>query len=142
MGVGPECTKIAHRRLLAIFTAHEGIAGNTAARTIFTHFLRRNRGFSSQRKSRILGSQKIARFFRERSKSPPQPQRSARFWCTQGGTLGPRLGLLDTVWRVKEAPKQGGGCTNRKIANCNDLKACWDGDLHCRTPTRLQLKGL
>ena len=37
----PECTKIAHRRLLAIFTADEGIAGNSAARTIFTHFLRR-----------------------------------------------------------------------------------------------------
>ena len=40
-----ECTKIAHRRSLAIFTAEEGIAGNSAARTIFTHFLRRkNRG--------------------------------------------------------------------------------------------------
>ena len=44
-GVGSECTKIAHRRSLAIFTADEGIAGNSAARTIFTHFLRRrNRG--------------------------------------------------------------------------------------------------
>ena len=42
---GPECTKIAHRRSLAIFTADEGIAGKSAARTIFTHFLRRrNRG--------------------------------------------------------------------------------------------------
>ena len=41
----PECTKIAHRRSLAIFTADEGIAGNSAARSIFTHFLRRrNRG--------------------------------------------------------------------------------------------------
>ena len=41
----PECTKIAHRRSLAIFTADEGIAGNSAARIIFTHFLRRrNRG--------------------------------------------------------------------------------------------------
>ena len=40
-----ECTKIAYRRSLAIFTADEGIAGNSAARTIFTHFLRRrNRG--------------------------------------------------------------------------------------------------
>ena len=37
----PECTKIAHRRSLAIFTADEGIAGNSAARTIFTHFIRR-----------------------------------------------------------------------------------------------------
>ena len=38
-------TKIAHRRSLAIFTADEGIAGNSAARTIFTHFIRRrNRG--------------------------------------------------------------------------------------------------
>ena len=42
---GPECTKIAHRRSLAIFTADEGIAGNSAVRTIFTHFIRRrNRG--------------------------------------------------------------------------------------------------
>ena len=41
----PECTKIAHRRSLAIFAADEGIAGNSAARTIFTHFIRRrNRG--------------------------------------------------------------------------------------------------
>ena len=40
-----ECTKIAHRRALAIFTADEGIARNSAARTTFTHFLRRrNRG--------------------------------------------------------------------------------------------------
>ena len=40
-----ECTKIAHRRSLAIFTADEGIAENSAARTIFTHSLRRrNRG--------------------------------------------------------------------------------------------------
>ena len=40
-----ECTKIAHRHSLAIFTADEGIAGNSAARTNFTHFLRRrNRG--------------------------------------------------------------------------------------------------
>ena len=37
----PECTKIAHRRSLAIFTADEGIARNSAARTIFTHFIRR-----------------------------------------------------------------------------------------------------
>ena len=42
---GPECTKIAHRRSLAIFTADEGIAENSATSTIFTHFLRtRNRG--------------------------------------------------------------------------------------------------
>ena len=40
-----DCTKIAHRRPLAIFTADEGIAGNSATRTIFNHFLRRrNRG--------------------------------------------------------------------------------------------------
>ena len=45
MAYEPECTKIAHRCSLAIFTAVEGIAGNSAARTIFTHFLRRrNRG--------------------------------------------------------------------------------------------------
>ena len=42
---GTECTKIAHRRSLAIFIADEGIAGNSAVRTIFAHFLRRrNRG--------------------------------------------------------------------------------------------------
>ena len=40
-----ECTKIAHRLSLAILTADEGIAGNSATRTVFTHFLRRrNRG--------------------------------------------------------------------------------------------------
>ena len=37
--------QIAHRRSLAIFAADEGIAGNSAARAIFTHFIRRrNRG--------------------------------------------------------------------------------------------------
>ena len=41
-----ECTKIAHRRSLAIFTADEGIARNSAARTIFTPF-------SSQKESRF-----------------------------------------------------------------------------------------
>ena len=42
---GSECTKIAHRRSLAIFTADEGIAGNSATRIIFTRFHRReNRG--------------------------------------------------------------------------------------------------
>ena len=66
-----ECTKIAHRRSLAIFTADEGIARNSAARIIFTCFhRRRNRGslaiFPLQRKSRILGSQKVAWLFRER----------------------------------------------------------------------------
>ena len=41
----PECTKIAHRRSLAIFTADEGIAGNSAARIILPSFhRRRNRG--------------------------------------------------------------------------------------------------
>ena len=41
----PECTKIAHRRSLAIFTADQGIAGNSAARITFTRFHRRtNRG--------------------------------------------------------------------------------------------------
>ena len=41
----PECTKIAHRRSLAIFIADEGIAGNSAARISFTRFHRRkNRG--------------------------------------------------------------------------------------------------
>ena len=36
-----ECTKIAHRRSLAIFTADEGIATNSAARMIFTRLHRR-----------------------------------------------------------------------------------------------------
>ena len=40
-GWAAECTKIAHRCSLAIFTADGRIAGNSAARTIFTHFLRR-----------------------------------------------------------------------------------------------------
>ena len=41
----PECTKIAHRRSLAIFTVDEGIARNSAARITFTRFHRRkNRG--------------------------------------------------------------------------------------------------
>ena len=40
-----ECTKIAHRHSLAIFIADDGVAGNSAARAIFTHFIRRrNRG--------------------------------------------------------------------------------------------------
>ena len=40
-----QCTKIAHRRSLAIFTADKGIARNSAARVIFTRFHRRkNRG--------------------------------------------------------------------------------------------------
>ena len=86
-----ECTKVAHRRSLANFkfTADESIAGNSAARIIFTRFHRRkNRGslaiFFAEEIAHLRGLKKIARFFRERSKSPPQPQRIARFfWCTQ-----------------------------------------------------------
>ena len=82
-----ECTKIAHRRSLAIFTADEGITGSSAARTICTHFLRRrNRGSLAiffAEKIAHLGAPKIARFFGERKKSPPEPQRITRFWCTQ-----------------------------------------------------------
>ena len=41
----PERTKIAHHRSLAIFTADESIAGNSAARILFTRFhCRKNRG--------------------------------------------------------------------------------------------------
>ena len=41
----PECTKIAHRRSLAILIADEGIARNSATRIIFTRLHRRkNRG--------------------------------------------------------------------------------------------------
>ena len=36
-----ECTKIAHRCSLAIFTADESIAGNSAVRIIFARFHRR-----------------------------------------------------------------------------------------------------
>ena len=43
---GAECTKIAHRRSLAIFTADRGIAGNSATRIIFYPV-------SSQKKSRF-----------------------------------------------------------------------------------------
>ena len=65
------CTKIAHRRSLAIFAADEGIAGNSAARTFFYPFY-------SQKKSRFAsdfprrgnraswGLKKIARLFGER----------------------------------------------------------------------------
>ena len=56
----PECTKIAHRRALAIFT--EGIAGKSATRTIFTHFLRRRNRGSLTISSHILGPQKIVIF--------------------------------------------------------------------------------
>ena len=80
-----ECTKIAHRRSLAIFTADEGIARKSAARTIFIH------KFSSQKKSRFasdfLRRGNRASWGLEKSrddclgsgKSPPQPQRIARF---------------------------------------------------------------
>ena len=55
-----ECTKIAHRRSLAIFTADEGIGGNSAARANFTHFFAEEiLAILSQRKSRILGPHKI-----------------------------------------------------------------------------------
>ena len=43
--ISAECTKTAPRRSLAILTADEGIAGNSAARIIFTRFHRsKNRG--------------------------------------------------------------------------------------------------
>ena len=65
----PECTKIAHRHSLAIFTADEGIAGNSAARAIFTHFLRRrNRGslaiFFAEEIAHLGASKKRATFLR------------------------------------------------------------------------------
>ena len=66
----PEHTKIVHRRSLAIFTADKGIAGNSAARIIFTRFHRRkNHGslaiFFAEEIAH-LGASKVARFFRER----------------------------------------------------------------------------
>ena len=39
--LGTECTKIAHRRSLAIFAADSGIAGNSAVGIKFVHFNRR-----------------------------------------------------------------------------------------------------
>ena len=86
-----ECTKIAHRHSLAIFTADEGIAGNSAARIIFTRFYRRkNRGslaiFFAEEIAH-LGASKSRAIFLGAVKSPPQPQRIARFWCTQAPRL-------------------------------------------------------
>ena len=53
---------------LAIFAADEGIAGNSAARTIFTHFIRRrNRGslaiFSAEEIASELGASKKRAIF-------------------------------------------------------------------------------
>ena len=72
----PECTKIAHRRSLAIFIADEGIARNSAVRTIFSQFLpKRNRGslaiFFAEELAHLGASssrppRKIARFLGER----------------------------------------------------------------------------
>ena len=67
--LGPECTKIAHRRSLAIFIADEGIAENSAGRISFTRFHRRkNRGslaiFFAEKIAHLGASKK--RFLRER----------------------------------------------------------------------------
>ena len=83
----PECTKIAHRLSLAIFAADEGIAGNSTARTIFTHFIRRrNRGslaiFFAEEIAH-LGASKDRAIFLGAVKIAAKPQRIARFWCTQ-----------------------------------------------------------
>ena len=61
-----ECTKIAHRRSLAILNADEGIAGNSAARIIFIRFHRRkNRGLLAMffaEEIAHLGPQKVSIF--------------------------------------------------------------------------------
>ena len=85
---GAECTKIAHRHPLAIFTADEGITGNSAARTLFTHFLRRrNRGslaFFFAEEIAHLGASKNRDFLGSGKNRRRNRKRIARFWCTQG----------------------------------------------------------
>ena len=79
MGLSAPKSRIAVR--WRFFTADEGIARNSTARTIFTHFLcRRNRGSLA-----IFFAEEIAHLgaSKDRAISPPQPQRIARFWRTQ-----------------------------------------------------------
>ena len=62
----PECTKIAHRRSLAIFAADSGIAGNSAVGIKFVPFNRRENRLSLAiffaKEIAHLGALKIARF--------------------------------------------------------------------------------
>ena len=62
----PECTKIAHRRSLAIFAADSGIAGNSAVGIKFVPFNRRENRRSLAiffaEEIAHLGASKIARF--------------------------------------------------------------------------------
>ena len=78
----PECTKIAHRRSLAIFSADEGIAGNPAARVIFTRFHRRkNSRFASdflRRGNRACWGLKKSRDFFGSGKNRRRNRRESR----------------------------------------------------------------
>ena len=85
---GPECTKIAHRRSLAIFATDSGIAGNSAAGIKFVPFHRReNRcslAISFAEQIAPLGASKIARFcMRGSGKNRRRNRRESRlisFW--------------------------------------------------------------
>ena len=74
-----------NRRLLAIYTADEGIARNSAARTIFTHFLRRrNRGLLAiffAEEIVHLGASKDRAIFLGSGKNRRRSRRESRdFW--------------------------------------------------------------
>ena len=88
-GLRSECTKIAHRRSLAIFATDwdSGIAGNSAVGIKFVPFNRRE----NRRSLAIFFAEEIARFW------------IARFWCTQVEMAG---GLVtgtkpNGYWTVK-----------------------------------------
>ena len=128
-----ECTKIAHRHSLAIFIADEGIASNSAVRTIFSHFLRRrNRGslanFFAEEIAHLVASKNLTIFGgsgknRHRSRRESRDFGALRSW---GGGRTEELALQNTFgglgnwgwsgWCLfpfkgndKESPKKGGG---------------------------------
>ena len=84
----PECTKIAHHRSLAIFTADSGIAGNSAMGICFAPFNRREnrRSLAIFDREEIvhLGALKLVRICRGAVKftATAAENRAARFWCT------------------------------------------------------------
>ena len=101
--------KIAHRRSLAIFTADEGIAGNSAARIIFTRFHRRgNRGslaifFAGE--IAHLGASKVARFCRGSGKNRRRSRReSSDFGALSSVPCRGRMQKEDDQVSRKESP--------------------------------------
>ena len=102
--------------------------------------------FSSQKRSRFAsdflrrgnraswGLKKARDFFGERSKSPPQPQRIARFWCTQQGVPGTvvlicsELALLRCLCQVSLAMSGWRRCSHGRIPQC--LQRALDVALH------------